>query len=104
MHQIAQRLSICCAAVTLGAGARAAAQEQFANLTRAFDYSRAAALDVHLQDSTVVGQVVVRDISYASPRGGRVPAYLVVPTGGTAPAWIATTFWRSIFGWLATTD
>ena len=46
-----------------------------------FDYDAKAPLD--LQESSVEqrGDVAVHDISYASPRGGRVPAYLVVPKG-----------------------
>jgi len=28
------------------------------------------------------GDIAIHDISYASPKGGRVPAYLVVPKGG----------------------
>jgi pimeloyl-ACP methyl ester carboxylesterase len=45
----------------------------------AFDYDARAPLD--LQEATVEkrGSVLLRDLSYASPRGGRVPAYLVAP-------------------------
>lgn len=50
-------------------------------LLQHFDYDAKAPLD--LQESSVEqrGDVAVHDISYASPRGGRVPAYLVVPKG-----------------------
>jgi dienelactone hydrolase len=47
----------------------------------AFEYDRAAALDVQERGMTKRGDVAVHDISYASPKGGRVPAYLVVPQG-----------------------
>ena len=46
---------------------------------RPFSYDRSVALDVRQQDSSVIGQTVVRNISYASPKGGRVPGYLVRP-------------------------
>lgn len=50
-------------------------------LLQHFDYDAKAPPD--LQESSVEqrGDVAVHDISYASPRGGRVPAYLVVPKG-----------------------
>jgi dienelactone hydrolase len=46
-----------------------------------FAYDRRAALDVRQDDSTTVGPIVVHDISYTSPKGGRVPAYRVAPAG-----------------------
>jgi dienelactone hydrolase len=52
-----------------------------------FRYERAAPLDI--TDSIIDSNstLVVHDISYASPRGGRVTAYLVVPaTRGRFPA------------------
>jgi dienelactone hydrolase len=48
---------------------------------RAFDYDRNAPLDVQEKGTTKRGDVSVVDLSYASPKGGRVPAYLVVPSG-----------------------
>jgi dienelactone hydrolase len=45
----------------------------------AFDYDRKAPLDVVEIGQQRRGGAVVHDISYASPKGGRVPAYLVVP-------------------------
>ena len=46
-----------------------------------FDYDRKAPLDIQESGVTRRGDITVHDISYASPRGGRVPAYLVVPAG-----------------------
>jgi dienelactone hydrolase len=46
-----------------------------------FQYDRKAPLDIRELGVTKRGDVAVHDISYASPRGGRVPAYLVVPAG-----------------------
>ncbi len=47
----------------------------------AFDYDQKAPLDVQEAGVEHRGDVAVHDISYASPKGGRVPAYLVVPPG-----------------------
>ena len=47
----------------------------------AFDYDRKAAIDVQEVGVKHRGDIVIHDISYASPKGGRVPAYLVVPEG-----------------------
>jgi dienelactone hydrolase len=46
----------------------------------AFDYDRKAPLDIREVGVRQRGEIAVHDISYAS-RGGRVPAYLVVPAG-----------------------
>jgi dienelactone hydrolase len=48
------------------------------------DYDRNAPLDIKEAGVDKRGQVAIHDISYASPKGGRVPAYLVVP-GGKGP-------------------
>ena len=45
------------------------------------DYDHNAPLDVKEVSVEKWGKVSVHDISYASPKGGRVPAYLVVPEG-----------------------
>lgn len=54
---------------------------QDAALLRHFDYDRSAPLDIQEAGVEQRGSVAVHDISYASPKGGRVPAYLVVPDG-----------------------
>jgi dienelactone hydrolase len=48
---------------------------------RAFDYDPKAPLDIQEAGVEHRGNVAIHDISYASPKGGRVPAYLVVPEG-----------------------
>jgi dienelactone hydrolase len=48
---------------------------------RTFDYDQKTPLDVQETGVEHRGEVAVHDISYASPKGGRVPAYLVVPLG-----------------------
>lgn len=54
---------------------------QDAAMLRHFDYDRNAPLDIKEAGVERRGGVDVHDISYASPKGGRVPAYLVVPSG-----------------------
>ena len=54
---------------------------QDADLVRHFDYDQTAPLDIQEAGIEHRGGVTIHDISYASPKGGRVPAYLVVPDG-----------------------
>jgi dienelactone hydrolase len=52
-----------------------------------FDYDARAPLDFRDDGAQEVAGIKVHDISYASPMGGAVPAYLVVPPGkGPFPA------------------
>jgi cephalosporin-C deacetylase-like acetyl esterase len=50
-------------------------------MLRHFDYAREAPLDIQEIRVETRGRVTIHDLSYASPKGGRVPAYLVVPAG-----------------------
>ena len=52
---------------------------QDAALVRHFDYDAKAALDVKEVGVAHRSSADVHDITYASPKGGHVPAYLVVP-------------------------
>jgi dienelactone hydrolase len=54
---------------------------QDASPAHAFDYDAKAPLDIQEVGVEHRGNVAIHDISYASPKGGRVPAYLVVPEG-----------------------
>jgi len=54
---------------------------QDAELLHHFDYDQKAPLDIQVSSVTNRGSIAIHDISYASPKGGRVPAYLVVPEG-----------------------
>ena len=57
-------------------------QESYDQLLKRFDYDKSAPLDLKQHGVEVrEGGVKVYDISYLSPKGGRVPAYLVVPKG-----------------------
>lgn len=49
-----------------------------------FAYDARAPLDLRETGATRSGGVTVHDVSFASPKGGRVPAFLVVP-GGRGP-------------------
>lgn len=70
--------------ITPIAAAGTLAAQSYDDLVRRFDYDRSAPLDVRevgVLERGSVGGIQVLDISYASPKGGRVPAYLVVPAG-----------------------
>lgn len=54
---------------------------QDAELLRHFDYHQKAPLELKEIGVERRGDVAIHDISYASPKGGAVPAYLVVPKG-----------------------
>jgi dienelactone hydrolase len=64
----------------LAGGAHAGASDAPA-AARYFDYDRKAPLDLVVASSRAERGCIVHDVSYASPKGGRVPAYLVVPEG-----------------------
>ena len=49
--------------------------------SHAFDYDPKEPLDIQEAGVKHRGSVAIHDISYASPKVGRVPAYLVVPEG-----------------------
>jgi dienelactone hydrolase len=66
-------------AVLLGCGATSA---QTGGL---FAYDPAAQLDVRETSATSAGGVRTIELNYASPKGGRVPATLVLPQGGGRP-------------------
>src|SRR5579872_2057525 len=53
----------------------------YTDLLRLYDYNRSAPLELQEIGVEVRDGVSVHDISYASPGGGRVPGYLVVPPG-----------------------
>lgn len=67
------------AAILLIAASPLSAQD--ADLLRHFDYDQKAPLDIQEAGVEQRGDVAIHDISYASPKGGRVPAYLVAPSG-----------------------
>ena len=48
---------------------------------RHFDYDKSAPIDLKILGTQKRGDVTVYDVTYASPKGGVVPAYLVVPSG-----------------------
>jgi dienelactone hydrolase len=57
------------------------ATESYSELVHHFDYDQKAPLDLREAGSETRDGVTIHDISYASPKGGRVPAYLVLPPG-----------------------
>ena len=54
---------------------------QQADYVRHFDYDKSASLDLKTIGTETRGDVTVYDVTYASPKGGVVPAYIVVPKG-----------------------
>jgi dienelactone hydrolase len=54
---------------------------QDAEMTRHFDYDRTAPLNIKQIGVQRRANVTIYDITYDSPKGGVVPAYLVVPKG-----------------------
>jgi dienelactone hydrolase len=53
--------------------------EQKPELVRQFDYDARAPLSIVEIGSSAQGAAEVHDVTYVSPKGGNVPAYLVVP-------------------------
>src|ERR1041384_1622970 len=58
---------------------------QDAELVRHFDYDAKAPLEMKVLGTEKRREATVYDITYASPKGGVVPAYLVVPAKGKGP-------------------
>jgi dienelactone hydrolase len=71
-------LLLACACAASG---QTAAAPRFEELARQYEYDAKAALDVREVGRERREGATVVDLTYASPRGGRVPAYLVVPRG-----------------------
>jgi dienelactone hydrolase len=63
----------------LSTSARSLTQD--AEVVRYFEYNQTAPLQTKQIGTEDRGHAIVYDISYASPKGGVVPAYLVVPKG-----------------------
>jgi dienelactone hydrolase len=75
------RFFLCLLLIALCGGVAAAQVKPFPELARNFDYDNKAPLDVKEIGVDDRDGVKVHDITYASPKGGRVTAYLVVPAG-----------------------
>jgi cephalosporin-C deacetylase-like acetyl esterase len=54
-------------------------------LAHHFDYDKTTPLDVKTVGTESRGEAKLYDITYASPKGGVVPAYVVVPAKGKGP-------------------
>jgi cephalosporin-C deacetylase-like acetyl esterase len=76
------KLSLGIAIIVLGNSALFA---QDAELVRHFDYDAKAPLEMKVLGMEKRGEATVYDITYASPKGGVVPAYLVVPAKEKGP-------------------
>lgn len=58
-----------------------AAEPPTAEAVRLFDYDAGAPLDLRITSTRREGALTIRNLTYASPKGGRVPATLIVPDG-----------------------
>lgn len=67
--------------IPVSCGVAAAQSQNFNELRRMFGYDRNMPLDEKEAGVENRDGIQVHDISYASPKGGRVTAYLVVPPG-----------------------
>ena len=88
MRSSARFLTIFLAAVGVKAS-----DPSFEKLAREFDYDRNALLDVREEHREEREGAIVIDLSYASPRGGRVPGFLVKPAGNGPFAGILFGHW-----------
>ncbi len=68
----------------------AASNDLFETNRQLFEYDRELPLDIQEVSSRVEGGVSVVEITYANPKGGRVPATLLVPQGAGPFAGIVT--------------
>jgi dienelactone hydrolase len=58
-----------------------------------FQYDASAPLEVVVLAERAAGGAVIRDITYASPRGGQVPAYLITPSQSAPQAGVIFGHW-----------
>ncbi|MCI0444814.1 hypothetical protein L0152_16605 [bacterium] len=54
---------------------------EISDLIKQFDYDSKAPLDIQEGKVEERNGILIKDISYASPKGGRVGAYLIIPPG-----------------------
>jgi hypothetical protein len=74
-------LALVAGAVAAGAADKSAKPPRFEDLVREFDYDRNALLNIREEKKEERDGATVIELSYDSPRGGRVPATLVLPPG-----------------------
>lgn len=58
-----------------------------------FEYDQHAPLEVAVASTQTRDGVMVQDITYASPKGGKVPAYRILPAGPGPLAWLIFVHW-----------
>lgn len=82
IHYLPRQLSLICALVLLSQVLTLAQDPDF---VQHFDYDKNAPLEIKTLGTEKQGDVVVYDVTFTSPKGGVVPAYLVVPSKGRKP-------------------
>jgi cephalosporin-C deacetylase-like acetyl esterase len=70
-----------CAVAASAADKTSKSAPRFEDLVREFDYDRNALLNIREESKSERDGATVIELSYDSPRGGRVPATLVLPPG-----------------------
>jgi cephalosporin-C deacetylase-like acetyl esterase len=58
-----------------------------------FQYDANSPLELVVLAERAAGDAVIRDITYASPRGGKAPAYLILPSHGAPQAGVIFGHW-----------
>ena len=58
-----------------------------------FQYDENAPFELQVLAERAAGGAVIRDITYASPRGGQVPAYLITPSQSAPQAGVIFGHW-----------
>lgn len=79
--------------LSLLAASDAFAQQSYKQMVRRFDYDSKVPLDLKETGVESRNGVKIHDISFASPMGGRAPAFLVVPSGKGPFAGIIFAHW-----------
>ncbi|HSE42216.1 MAG TPA: alpha/beta fold hydrolase [Acidobacteriota bacterium] len=67
--------------------------QEISELIKQFDYDRSASLQLQEGKVETRNGILIKDVTYASPKGGRVSAYLVMPEGSGPFAGIVFAHW-----------
>ena len=70
-----------------------ASAQEISELIKQFDYDRSAPLDVKEVKVETRNGTLIKDLTYISPKGGRVSAYLVIPQGNGPFAGVVFGHW-----------
>jgi len=94
LHVLAGVLALASTAAARAAPPPAAEDPRLVELRRLTTLDARAALDVRTVQTRKVGDVTLTELTYASPKGGRVPAFLLIPPGGGPFPAVLFAHWR----------